>query len=94
MREEDILLADLLEEACLTLDQFAAMCAIDREWIVERVDEGLLTAAPDESRWRFSSRHLRRARDLLLLERHFDASPELAALVADLLEEVRFLRSR
>lgn len=94
MRQEDILLADLLEEACLTLDQFAAVCSIEREWIVERVGEGLLPLALDRPEWRFSARELRRARDLLLLERHFDASRELAAFVADLLEEVRRLRSR
>jgi hypothetical protein len=44
--------------------------------------------------WRFSREHLRRARRMREMERVFDAEPELAALVADLLDEVDDLRAR
>ncbi len=57
--------------------------------------EGLLpleSGAPDA--WRFGSRHMSRARAMHRIERDFDAAPELAALVADLLEEIEALRAR
>jgi chaperone modulatory protein CbpM len=44
--------------------------------------------------WRFSGASLLRARRMRQLERDFDAVPELAALVADMLEEIDSLRSR
>jgi chaperone modulatory protein CbpM len=44
--------------------------------------------------WRFSGPALQRARRMRQLERDFDAVPELAALVADLLEEMDSLRVR
>jgi chaperone modulatory protein CbpM len=44
--------------------------------------------------WRFSGRDLLRMRRLSALERDFDANPELAGLVADLLDEVQRLRTR
>ncbi len=63
--------------------------------MIEHVREGLLAAPGEEpSTWRFSSRDLRRARQMLRFERDFDAVPELAALVADLFEELDDLRHR
>jgi chaperone modulatory protein CbpM len=44
--------------------------------------------------WRFSSACLLRARRMHQIERDFDAVPELAALVADMLEEMDALRAR
>lgn len=43
---------------------------------------------------RFRSPDLMRARRLAALERDFDANPEMAALTADLIEEVEALRRR
>lgn len=95
MREDEVLIASLLDDACLTLEQLAAGCAVDPAWIVQRIEEGLLPpmrgAQPD---WRFSSALLLRVRRMRALERDFDAVPELAALVADLLEEMDGLRRR
>ena len=42
--------------------------------------------------WRFSTNTLARARRIADLEHCFDADPQLAALTADLLEEVHALR--
>ncbi|MBI1394538.1 MAG: MerR family transcriptional regulator [Betaproteobacteria bacterium] len=95
MRDEDILTGALLEEACLSLEQLAQACEVSFEWVVYRVEEGVLAgggAVPSE--WRFSSRDLWRARSIRALERDFDAVPELAALVTDLIEEVQALRAR
>ncbi|HEX4885106.1 MAG TPA: chaperone modulator CbpM [Casimicrobiaceae bacterium] len=96
MDERDILLAALLDDAGLTLEEFSRACAVEREWVVSHVREGLLPALdPDgPERWRFTSVHVRRAREMHRLERDFDAVPELAALVADLIEEVEALRGR
>jgi len=44
--------------------------------------------------WRFSGASLLRARRMRQLERDFDAVPELAALMADLLEEMDTLRAQ
>lgn len=95
MRDEDILTGMLLDEACLTLEQLARVCDVSPDWIASRVEQGmLLRMDPPPADWRFSSRDLTRARCLRDLERDFDAVPELAALVADLMEEVRSLRAR
>jgi chaperone modulatory protein CbpM len=95
MRDHDRIVATLLEDVALTLDELCATCAVTREWVVTRVEEGLLPlapGAPDE--WRFGVRQLRRAREMRRIEQSFDAAPELAALVADLLEEIEALRAR
>ena len=44
--------------------------------------------------WRFDSITLVRARRLVALEKTFDADPQLAALTADLIEEVARLKRR
>ena len=91
----DALPAEPLEDACLTVDQLAGACAVNVEWVVRRVEDGVFTVTGSTTiEWRFTSRDLRRARVVRALERDFDAVPELAALVADLLEEVRMLRAR
>jgi chaperone modulatory protein CbpM len=95
MREEDVMIGALLEEACLTLEQLSRACAAPPDWVIEHVREGLLPAPGDSpSDWRFSSRDLWRARRMLRIERDFDAVPELAALVADLLAELDEARER
>lgn len=50
------------------------------------------TAPHAPASWRFSTHTVIRARRIADLERTFDADPQLAALTADLIEEVRQLR--
>ena len=52
------------------------------------------TAAQPPEQWRFSARTLSRARRIARLENNFDADPQLAALTADLIEEVQALRAQ
>lgn len=95
MTSHEVIVGVVLEDACLTLEQLAAACAVEPEWVVTRVTEGLFPvqgAAANE--WRFSSAALRRARRMRAIERDFEAAPELAALVADLLDELDALRRR
>lgn len=95
MRNDDLLVGALLEDACLTLEELSRACAVPPDWVVEHVRDGLLPAPGEApSAWRFSSRDLWRAQRMRRLERDFDAVPELAALVADLLEQLEDVRDR
>jgi chaperone modulatory protein CbpM len=86
---------EILEGACLTLDQLAAACAAERAWLIERIESGLIAAEGGRAEeWRFSSTTLLRVRRMREIERAYDAAPELAALVADMLEQLDELRSR
>lgn len=93
MRDDDILIGTLMEESWLTLEQIAAACRVEPDWLMRHLDEGLLPGAESVAGiWRFSAASLVRARRMHDLERNFDAVPELAALVADMLEEMDALR--
>jgi len=83
------------ESDYLTLDQLCSVCALEREWLVVRVREGLIPAEGDsDTEWRFTTTTLSRVRRMREIERSYDAAPELAALVADMLEEMDALRAR
>jgi len=78
-----------------TLEELCAACALEREWLVVRVREGLIPAAgASDADWRFSTATLARVRRMHEIERTYEAVPELAALVADMLEEMDELRAR
>ncbi len=95
MAQDDILTGVVLDEVALTLEDLARACAVEPRWIAERVEAGLLgNISLTSVEWRFVSADLARARRLAALERDFDANQELAALVADLIEEVGRLRGR
>jgi chaperone modulatory protein CbpM len=95
MRNDEILIGTLLEDSWLTLEQAAMACSVDAGWLLRHIDEGLLPHAESVAGvWRFSAAALLRARRMHDLERDFDAVPELAALMADLLEELDCLRAR
>ncbi len=86
-------------DALLTLQQLERALALSPGWVSERVAAGLIDpaagdAAGDPTAWRFDAFVLRRARAMVRVERGFDAVPELAALVADLEDEIAALRSR
>ncbi len=90
--------AILLEDATLNLDELARSCRVSREWIIERVEWGLLldedSITSDPATWIFDSRSFIRVKRIIAIERDFESNPELAGLVADLLEEIEFLRAR
>ncbi len=95
MRNDEILIGTLLEESWLTLEQVALTCSVDPPWLLRHIDEGLLPHAESVAGvWRLSTTALLRVQRMRNLERDFDAVPELAALVADLLEELDRLRAR
>ncbi|WP_342119042.1 MerR family transcriptional regulator [Pseudoduganella sp. OTU4001] len=88
MPEDEFLEGVPLENQALTLDELARACAVEPEWVVQHVRRGILLDGP------FTSVDLGRARRLAQLERDFDADEDLAALVVDLCDEVRRLKSR
>lgn len=95
MHDDDILTGSLMEDSWLTLEQVAAACMVEPAWLIRHLHEGLFPDAESMAgTWRFSGASLMRARRMRQLERDFDAVPELAALVADLLEEMDTLRAR
>lgn len=95
MDDDDILSGSLMEESWLTLEQLAAACTVEPAWLVRHLEAGLFPHAEGMAgTWRFSTACLLRARRMRQLERDFDAVPELAALMADMLEEMDALRAR
>ena len=87
----------LVDDVALTLEELARACAVEPAWIIERVSAGFVVGPAAASlamhtSWRFTSAEIVRTRRLVAMERDFDANPELAALVADLIEEVERLK--
>jgi len=93
MAQSNVLCGVLLEEETLTIEELARACAVAPQWVVERVEAGVLgQVSIAAGEMRFASAHLVRARRLAFAERGFECNPEVAALVADLIEEVEQLR--
>ncbi len=93
MPRSEMMITTIVEETYLSLEQVATLCSVEPSWILQHIEEGLLPAArQDGGDWAFSSVELTRARRLVTIERNFEAQPELAALVADLQEELDSLR--
>lgn len=89
MATEDILISVVIDEVTLTLDELAHACDVETQWIVERIENEILKHPGDvQPDWRFKSIELMRVRRLVSVERDFDAHPEIAALVVDLMEEL------
>ena len=86
----------LLDDLSLDVAQLCRLADVDADWLRQRIADGLVDtcAGGEGGTLRFDAMALRRVRRMVRLERDFDAVPELAALVADLEEEVRTLRAR
>ena len=94
MHQTNTLIDAVLMEGGLSLEQLAALCKVEPEWLIRHIEEGLLEPLPQQNEWRFSSTSLLRVRRIVIMERDFEAVPELAALVADMQEEIDALRRR
>ncbi len=93
MHDDETLIGYLMDESWLTLEQAAAACSVEPGWLIRHIEEGFFPHAESVAgTWRLTSVSLLRARRMRQLERDFEAVPELAALVADLLEEMDVLR--
>ena len=85
---------EVMGERAFTAEDIARACGTGVTWVHERVEAGVLQVDPASGDWRFDSTTLVRARRIARLETAFDADPQLAALTADLIEEVAALRRR
>ncbi|MCQ8126989.1 chaperone modulator CbpM [Methylomonas rivi] len=93
MSHTEMTLTAVIEDTYLTVEQLAALCSVEPEWVRRRIEEGLLSATKCEAdQWCFTAMELTRAKRMVSIERNFEAQPELAALVADLQEELDQLR--
>lgn len=93
---QSALTAVLIDETALTLEELARACAVERDWVVQRVRAGILMECDSDDcvSWRFTSADLVRARRLCQIERDFEANDDVAALVVDLSEEICRLRRK
>jgi chaperone modulatory protein CbpM len=95
MMNQDIDANDPLIQDELTLEQLAAISRVESTWLISRIELGLFPhVAETAGGWRLPVSALHRLRRMRQIERDFEAAPELAALVADLLEELDTLRAR
>lgn len=83
---------ELIEGETLRADEIARMCQVSTDWVMARVEQEILQARWHEGACYFSSATVWRARQIADIEATYEADPQLAALVADLTEELRQLR--
>ena len=85
----------LEEQTELTLSEVCRACAVQAEFIVELVEEGVLVPVGREPhRWRFTGVHLRRATVAVRLQRDLGVNIAGAALALQLLDEVERLKAQ
>jgi chaperone modulatory protein CbpM len=83
------------DPAELTLAEIRRACAVETEFIVELVEEGVLApVGQDPQRWRFTYSHLRRVRVASHLQRDLGVNLAGAALALELLDQIEALRAR
>ncbi|MDQ3186138.1 MAG: chaperone modulator CbpM [Pseudomonadota bacterium] len=87
------------EQNSLTLTEISSACAVEAEYIVELVEEGLITpeavpASHEPRSWRFTGMHMRRARIASRLQGDLGVNLAGVALALQLLDEVEVLRMR
>lgn len=79
----------------LSADDLARACGAEVEWVARLVEVGIVNASGSRpAEWRFYSVDLQRALHVRRLEHDFGASLDAAALILDLSQEVRRLKSQ
>lgn len=85
----------LEEQVGLTLADLCRACATQTEWLVELVEEGVLSPSGGSPEvWRFTGVQLRHARVAVRLQRDLGVNPAGAALALQLMDELDALRGR
>lgn len=90
----EVVPAEFLAGAVFSAEELARACGRNTDWVLARVEAGVLQVDTASGHWCFDSLCLVRARRVAQLEASFDADPQLAALTTDLIEEVTLLRRR
>lgn len=84
------------QEAPVTLEELARFCEQQTDWVQSLIDQGVVTALRGQvaGQWVFTSVSVTRARHVSRLQRDFEVNLDAAALMVDLMEEVRHLRGQ
>jgi chaperone modulatory protein CbpM len=92
--DERALSGEIVEQyTVLSIEDLCRLCAVERTYIVELVEEGVLNVmAVDSAEWRFAGEALRRARLALRLQRDLEINLPGVALALQLMEELDNLR--
>jgi chaperone modulatory protein CbpM len=92
----DVLQSEIIETRReMSLSDLCQVCTVSSERVVQLVDEGLVEPVGREpAEWRFSGRSIRRVVVAERLSRDLRLNAAGAALVLDLLDEVKQLRQR
>jgi chaperone modulatory protein CbpM len=94
-REETVAGQMLDETVWIEFTAFCAALHVERSWVVELVDNGLLEPrGADPQAWRFPASALPRARSTARLVNDLGVNLAGAAVILDLLEERRRLLAR
>ncbi len=95
-RPIETLLAELSwdPDAWIPAEDVARVCRLSLDWITTRIEDDVLPARSRGGRYYLTCATVWRVQQIERIERQFDADPQLAALVTDLMEEVRALRQR
>jgi chaperone modulatory protein CbpM len=91
-RTFDPLQPQLLEGEVLRVEEMARLCCVTTEWLQARIEQEVVHAVHRDGAYYLSSATVIRVQQVAKIEQTYDADPQLAALVADLVEEVQHLR--
>lgn len=85
------------DQTPVTIHELAHFCEQQFDWVVSLVEHGVVppvghTESPE--RWVFTSPAVVRARQVARLQRDFEVNLDAAALMADLMQEIRQLREQ
>lgn len=85
----------LEEQTQLTLDDISTTCCVQTQFIIELVEEGILTPQGSEPHlWHFTGVHIHRVKTALNLQRDLGINLAGIALAIELLDEVKALRKK
>jgi chaperone modulatory protein CbpM len=91
--QDNALSAEIFDDyTLLNVDELSRLCAVERTFIIQLVEEGVLEVIEVTPEWRFSGRALRRARTASRLQRDLQINLPGVALALQLLDELEHLR--
>jgi chaperone modulatory protein CbpM len=83
------------QDAPITLNELARFCEQHIDWVVSLVEQGVVPPLEGQQpgQWVFASHAVTRARSVARLQRDFEVNIDAAALMVDLMDEIRQLRA-
>lgn len=85
---------EFLEGDVLQVEEMARLCGVNSQWLHARIEQEVIQAVEREGIYFLSCTSVWRIQQVFKIERTYDADPQLAGLVADLVQEVRHLRKQ